>query len=237
MTLKSSIAEEVKRTPLAAVSGALSSVVALLSLALAWAQFRAGSSTSSVPASVEAQQAGELILGNILLALAYFLAATTAVALLLRALGRQHKAAAFFASIPLVSLTNFSAVLVLYLVPPRKLTTQLFASAHDLVFYGSAAIVIAFCGSAVLRSLANFDRRSNAEGKEEGGTVGSVLLLAAIILFGWGTLVFAGQARLSRTLLPEIAHPVESRASGAAPNPSIERTSPGEPGAASHVKR
>ena len=241
MTLKSSIAEEVKRTPLAAISGVLSAFVALLSLALAWVQFRTGSSTLSASASVEAQQAGELFLGNLLLVVAYFLAATTAVALLLRIFGRKHKTASFFASIPLVSLTNFSTVLVLYLAPPRKLSVQLFASAHDLIFYASAAIVIAFCGSAVLRNIAIFDHEkrepSKAEGEEEGGTVGGFLFLAAILLIGWSWLVFAGQVRLAKTLLPEIAHPVEGKSVDATPNPSIESTSPGEPGAASHIKR
>lgn len=240
MNIKSSIAEEVKQTPLASISGASSAVIATLSLALAWAQYRAGNNMAVSPTPVEIQP-HELSLGNVLLALAYFLAVTTAAALFLRALGKRHNTATFFASIPLIALTNFSAILVLYLAPPRKLDSQLFASAHDLIFYASAAIVISFCGSAVIRNILSSDPRKttlpNDEVKIEHN-IGGAIALVAVLLIGWSSLVFGGQIRLTKTLLPEITHPVESKqAKSATPSPSIERVSPDESNAASHIKR
>ena len=215
--LKSSIADELERAPVAALSGAAGAVIAALSLLLAWIQYRSPSPLSGMPAIGNGVPPTELFLGNVFLVIAYFLAVTVATALLLRSIARKHDLAAFFGSIPLVALTNFSVILVLYLAPPRPLSPALFASAHDLVFYASAALVVAFCGKAVLMDIGNTGGKKDAAaentpaGKAPDGL--GILLIALIVLALWSWLVFAGQTRLARTFLPEVAHPVEVKAS------------------------
>jgi hypothetical protein len=216
MSLRSNIAGELQRTPVAAISAAAGVVVASLSLGLAWHQYQVavpqGAPTGS--ASVNSHPP-DLALGNILLTVAYFLAATISVALFLRMLGRKHDLTALFGSVPLVALSNFSAILVLYLAPPRPLTRQLFASAQDLVFYSAAAIVIAFCGRAVLRYFAETALRPPASDTrpDRNGSDGIGLLIVMLLVLAiWSWLVFAGQTHLTRTLLPEVAHPAASQA-------------------------
>ena len=216
MSLKSSIADELKRTPVAALSGAAGAAIAALSLLLAWIQYRSPPPPSSMPATGTGAPPTDLFLGNVFLVIAYFLAVTVATALLLRSVARKHDLAAFFGSIPLLALTNFSVILVMYLAPPRPLSPALFASAHDLVFYASAALVVAFCGKAVLMDIGNTGGKKDADqentptGKPPDGL--GILLIALIVLALWSWLVFAGQTRLARTLLPEVAHPVEVKA-------------------------
>ena len=214
MSLKSSIAEEIKRTPVAAICGLAGVVIAALSLALAWSQggnAAPSSSTIAAPAS----PMGEISLRNLALIVAYFISITVASALFLRAVARKHDVTAFFASIPLLALTNFTAILVIYLAPPRPISAQLFASAHDLVFYASATIVIAFCGKEVLANLASTPpkAKTETESTERGGDGMGILFAALIVLAVWSWLVFAGQTRLTRTLLPEITHPADAKPS------------------------
>ena len=216
MSLRSNIADEIQRTPVAAISAAVGVIVASLSLGLAWVQYQGGTPQAAltISAGTSAQSPG-LAIGNVLLVVAYFLAVTITIALSLRLIGRRHDITAFFVSIPLVALANFSAILVIYLAPPRVLTRQLFASAHDLVFYAAAAIVIAFCGRAVLRDFATTVYKDSgsepAPDRKSPDGIGLILILL-LVLAVWSWLVFAGQTRLTRTLLPEITHPVEPQA-------------------------
>jgi hypothetical protein len=214
MSLKSIVIDELKQTPVAAVSGAIGAAVAAVSLIAAWLQPRATVSPSP-PASGPLAPPNDLLLANLLLSIAYFVGITVTCALILRAVGRKHDIAAFLASIPVVSLSNFSAVLVVYLAPPRPLNSQLFASAHDLILYASASIFLAICGSAILGNIANAHGRSHtapASDSKAGGDGLAALFVIAILLALWSLLVFAGQTRLTRTLLPEITHPSEPKA-------------------------
>jgi hypothetical protein len=217
MSLRNSIADELKRTPVAAMSGAASAVIAALSLLLAWVQYRSASTQSGPPTAPNGVPPTELFLGNVFLALAYFLAVTVATALLIRSIARKHDLAALVGSIPLFALTNFSVILVIYLAPPRPLSPALFASAHDLVFYASAAIIVAFCGKAVVMDIGAVGGNKGAElensstGQKSDGL--GILMIALLMLVMWSWLVFAGQTRLARTLLPEVAHPSEVKAS------------------------
>lgn len=216
MSLKSNITEELQRSPLAAISGAVGVVVAALSLVLAWVQYRVAPPSALSPAELNSPPA-DILLGNVFLVVAYFLAVTVATALLIRAVARKHDIAALFASIPLVALTNFTVILAIYLAPPRPLSPQLFASAHDLVLYASVAIYIAFCGRSILLDLATTGKKKNAEpGSEaqDGGPDGlAVLLIVLLLLAMWSWLVFAGQTRLTSTLLPEVTHLIEVKSS------------------------
>ena len=167
----------------------------------------------------------DLAVGNVFLLISYFLAVTIAVAVILRVIARNHDITALFASIPLVALTNFTVILFMYLAPPRPMTRQLFTSAHDLVFYASAAIIVAICGKAVLADLASTVISKKSEPEKRSSNDGMGLLFMALILLAlWSWLVFAGQTRLTRTLLPEITHPVEVRSSlTEVPNSAVER--------------
>lgn len=217
MSLKSSIADEVKRSPVAAMSGAAGVVIAALSLGLAWIQYRSVPPFAPPATAATSPPPTDVFLGNVFLVVAYFLAVTIAASLLLHAIARKHDITALFASIPLVALTNFSAIFVIYLAPPRPLSPQLFVSAHDLVFYASAAIVIAFCGKAVLVEIASTGGTKTAESETKSSSSGGegfgVLLIALILLAVWSWLVFAGQTRLTRTLLPEVTHPADVKPS------------------------
>lgn len=210
MSLKSNISDEFKRSPVATIGTVVAIVLGALGLVMALIQNRGNPPSPPVAAS---PAIAELLPGNVFLVVGYFLAVTLAAVLILRAVARKHDIAAFFGSIPLVALTNFSVILVVYLAPPRPLSPQLFTSAHDLVFYSSAAVVIAFFGSGVLREIAMPSSLIAAKSETQptrGGADGlGVLLIALIVLALWSWLVFAGQTRLARTLLPEIAHPVE----------------------------
>jgi hypothetical protein len=81
------------------------------------------------------------------------------------------------------------------------------------VFYASAVIVIAFCGKAILIDIASNGNRKTSESKTETAGGGSdsfgILFGALIVLAIWSWLVFAGQTRLTRTLLPEVTHHIE----------------------------
>lgn len=217
MSLMSSIADELKRSPVAALSGAAGAVIAALSLGLAWLQYQGATPAASPSVAAPTSVATELFLGNVFLVIAYFLAVTIAASLLLRAVARKHDIAAFFASVPLVALANFSTILVIYIAPPRSLSAQLFSSAHDVVFYASASIVIAFCGKAVLVDIFSEGEKKTAESDSNSSSSvanGLTLLVMALLFLAlWGGLVFAGQTRLTRTLLPEVTHYADAQPS------------------------
>ncbi|CAG2082416.1 hypothetical protein XCY_000124 [Xanthomonas euroxanthea] len=216
MALRSNIVDEIRRAPLATILATTGVIVALLSLGLAWLQYRATvpQATSTGSASF-INHLSEVGLGNILLVVAYFLAVTISISLFLRMLGRKHDITAFFVSIPLIALSNFSTILVLYLAPPRPITRQLFVSAHDLIFYSAIAIVISFCGGAVLRNFAENASKPTTSNTEQDSTASDgigLMVVVLLILSVWSWLVFSGQSRLTRTLLPEVTYPTESQA-------------------------
>ncbi|MCL1526840.1 hypothetical protein ACD582_09990 [Xanthomonas nasturtii] len=216
MSLRSNIVDEIRRAPLATILATTGVIVALLSLGLAWLQYRAAAPQAiSTGGASFINHLSEIGLANILLVVAYFLAVTISISLVLRMLGRKHDITAFFVSIPLVALSNFSTILVLYLAPPRPITRQLFVSAHDLIFYSAIAIVISFCGHAVLRNFAENASKPTASNTEQNRNApDGIGLIVVVLLFlsVWGWLVFAGQNRLTRTLLPEVTYPAESQA-------------------------
>jgi hypothetical protein len=229
MSLKENISDELKRTPVAAISGAAAVVIAALSLALAWIQ-HSGTSSSAAQVAETLRSTAEFSLGNVFLILAYFLAITVSVSLLIRSIARTHDITALFASVPLIALTNFSVILLIYIAPPRVLSQRLFASAHDLVFYASAAIVIAFCGHAVLKDLAstNSSKEDKSDPKTSSSSSDAIgfLFAAFLLLAVWSWLVFAGQTRLTRTLLPDITHLPDKTSSAVKPRSIVEQDSP-----------
>lgn len=220
MSLRSSVTEELQRSPIAALSGALGAIIAAVSLMVALLQDQPTSRNSTSLGNGIGPVPDDIVLGNMFLVIAHFLAITIAVAIFLRLLARRHDIAALFASIPLVALSNFSTILAIYLAPPRALSRELFESAHDLIFYSSAAIVIAFCGAAVLRDMASTGTKGNDGGTGQESSAGGFIVFALLLLAIWSWLVFAGQTRLTRTLLPEITHPAPAKVA-MAPNHRI----------------
>ena len=205
MSILSSIRDELKRSPVAALSGAAGAVIAALSFALAWLHSSAAPPKAPMPVAADSVPT-DIVLGNVFLAVAYFLAVTTAASLLLRAVARKHDLAAFFASIPLIALTNFSTILIVYIAPPRALSPQFFASAHDLVFYASVSVVVAICGKAALAEITSTGQSETVDSHGSTANALGSLAIASLVLLLWSGAVFAGQSRLSRTFLPEIAH-------------------------------
>ncbi|MFO1301376.1 MAG: hypothetical protein U1F17_13570 [Burkholderiaceae bacterium] len=240
MSLKDIVADELKRTPVAAISGAASVVVATVTLVIGWMQNKATTPASPTGAAPAGSLSGELFTGNVFLLIAYFLAVTTAASLLLRMIARKHDITALFISVPLIALSNFSVLLLMYLAPPRPISAQLFASAHDLVFYASAAIVIVFCGRAVLADLISTattkSTAADTESSSKGNEAVGFLLIALALLAFWSWLVFAGQKRLTQTLLPEVTHFVdtkaESKGDGSKSLDAVTPASNGSPNAA-----
>lgn len=212
MSLKSSISDEIRRSPIATITGGAGVLVAALSLLLAWIQYRSNFSPATPLSNGINSTQGEIYLGNLLLIVGYFLAITISTAFLIRALAKKHDISALVASVPLAALTNFSTLLLIYLAPPRELSPQLFSSAHDLLFYASAAAYVAFCGMPVVRDLAAPSTPpsiSDAENKKESSDALVAFFIGFILLIIWCSLVSSGQKRLTQTLLPEVTHYTE----------------------------
>lgn len=214
MSLKSNITEEIRRSPIATITGASGVFVAALSLLLAWVQYHGNfSPVEPLPNGTNFPQGG-IHLANLLLIVGYFLAITISTAFLIRALARKHDIAALVASVPLTALTNFSTLLLIYLAPPRELVQESFSSAHDLLLYASATVYVAFCGMPVLRDLAAPSTKNTTtpegENKKENTDGLAALFFCFMLLAIWCSLVSSGQKRLTQTLLPEVTHYVEA---------------------------
>lgn len=204
-SIVNSVKNELKQTPIASTASALAAIVSLLSLLYALAQTSVSITTTSSNPSL---QAG-VNPNNIFLIIAFFLSATFFCGFILKRLATKHDISALILSVPILSLINFTTVLVVYLTPPRQLSEKLFENAHDLVFYSSACIFLVFFAKPVLADLAKPGNNDNDN--DIGG--GAVLIIGIIILMIWGGFISGGQKMLSRTFLPEIAQPTEKVAS------------------------
>ena len=169
----------------------------------AWFQF----SVNPIMPNISPSSHNGVIIGNILLIVAFFLSATFFTGYLLRMLARKYSIAVLIISVPIVALVNFITIFIIYLTPPRTLSRELFTSAHDLIFYASAAIFLAFFARAVLVNLLEPEKSSKTE-KEDTEGIGT-FIFGLLILAIWGNFVFAGQKMLTKTFLPEIAQPIE----------------------------
>jgi len=200
--------EELENSPVATVCAVVSTVVAVLSLALAWWQFDANGPAGSFQPQGYKNNDQEIYLFNLFLIIAYFLSITTASALLIRKFAKNHDLSAVFVSVPIVAMTNFSTILVIYLVPPRALSAELFAYAHDLVRYSSIAIFVSVCGRALLKDLfATVVGDGDKEGElKSTDSSTAILVVPLLLLLLWSVLVHGGQLKLSKTFLPEITH-------------------------------
>jgi hypothetical protein len=216
MNLINSASAEFQRSPLTVVTGIIGVLVAALSLILAAIQYQIAPEAIGQTLGDVTTKAPEINLGNILVIVSYFLSSTIVSALIIRKIAKKHDVVALFSSVPLAALINFSVVLLTYLVPPRALSQQLFTSAHDLILYSSAAIYVSACGVAVLRDMASAkpNQKDDEDSKSNESGEGLALLVGPLILlFMWCWLVFAGQSRITQTLLPDITHYIEKEES------------------------
>lgn len=209
MSLKANMQDEFKRSPITTIAGVSGSVLAALAILTAWVQYQGNVSPAITSHNGISPVQDEIYLGNLLLIIGYFVALTISTAFLVRALARKHDIAAFATSIPIAALTNFSTLLVMYIAPPKALSQESFSSAHDLLLYASATVYIAFCGLPVLRDIATPSKKEAESNKETSDGL-AALFFCFIILAIWCSLVFSGQERLTKTLLPEVTHYVES---------------------------
>lgn len=190
----SSATNELKQTPIASTASAVAAIVSAVSLLLA-----SNSSVNAIAASSSLPLQGEINSNNVLLIIAFYFSTIFFSGFLLKILAQKHDIVALVLSVPAVSLINFMTILVVYKTPPRELSKELFVSAHDLVFYSSACIFLAFFALPVLRDLIGTSENSKSD------EAPPVLIIGIIILFVWGGFVSGGQNKLSRTFLPEIA--------------------------------
>ncbi len=217
-------AMEFKRSPILVIAAVTGVIVSSLSIMFSWMLSKNQTiyHNKLVVSEITETIQLDINLVNLLLVIAFFISSIIASAIFIRFLARKHGITAFFASIPLTATINFLTMLVLYLVPPRPLSQELFTNANDLALYASAAIFIAICGQGLLVGLATSEPKkmkngtnkstlSDKDSKESENEFDSsgLIIMDLIFLFLWNWLVFSGQSRLSQVFLPEIAHPIE----------------------------
>lgn len=210
MSLKENMLNEYERSPITTITGLVCAALAALGLLLAWSQYQGAASPAIITNNESTSIQGQIHLGNLILIICYFVALTISTAFFVRALSRKHDIAAFATSIPIAALTNFSTLLIMYLAPPKELSQESFSSAHDLLLYASATVYVAFCGLPILRDIATPSKKESDSAAPDGL---AALFFCFIILAFWCSLVFSGQERLTKTLLPEVAHYVKSNPS------------------------
>lgn len=210
MPIIKKIIEEIDRSPVATISTAIGVLIAALSLGVALTQPQTISAASPNYQAVSTSNIN-FDIRNTLIVISYFISMTVAGAAGIKALSKKYDVTAFFLSIPLAAITNFTTIIVLLACPPREVTQELFSSAHDLIIYACASIYITLCGHAVLKDFYSTGKKSKNESSSKNeqpndGDGLSSLISAIIFLVIWGWLIFSGQTRLTQTLLPEITH-------------------------------
>ncbi|MEZ5649443.1 MAG: hypothetical protein R3E87_02730 [Burkholderiaceae bacterium] len=222
-----SVVSELKRSPIASISGLVAVLIAAVSLFLANSRYMPGVGVQSATGDLASQGQEEFVLANALLAIAFYIAASLSAAFATRMVARRFEFAALFLSVPLASLVNFMFIVVLFLSPPRSLGQELFSRAHDLVFYGTSSVFLMVCGLAVLRSIASPGTENKKDGSMSYDNAMGSLVWAIIVLLVWSSAVFKGQALLTETFLPSVTHPIQNSGGAAMPNQPLQPTAEG----------
>ncbi len=202
MTIQERIADEFKRGPVTVSATVAGVLVALLALLVAWLQYAGTPVVSSVGSVAPASQ-GSLHLSNLLVAIAFFLAASLSLASLIHILERSHPFHAIVLSVPAAVLSAFLTLLVIRLAPPRTLTAELFDRANDLVFWATLFVFVAMNGRSAVKDLAQvYESKESADPssgpKEELDDGFAFFFVLLIMLAIWGSLVSAGLSKLSK---------------------------------------
>jgi len=197
------IKKELSNSPVSTLSALVSAVIAEFALYLAWLQFSSGNTAQSNVAANVVKGTLDVNVGNILIAVAFFVSLTIFCAVLTRYVGRWHGLGATFFSVALASITNFLTMVVIYLSPPRAIDNELFINANDLVLYSSLVFYLTFCGQAVLKDIFTPETEGSSEPNGQ-----SILIATILLIVVWCKCVFVGQVLLSETFLPRVAHPI-----------------------------
>lgn len=189
MSLIASGREEFHKSPITVAATVVGVLVSSLALLVAWLQFAGPQAMAPAPPNLPSAQ---LRLSNLLVVLAFYLANSLSLASATRLLARVHWFAALTVSIAAATLSAFGTMLMLTLMPPKTLSPQAFATAQDLVLWGTYIVFIALNGLPVLKDIA----RPSPGGSKEDNDGLAVLLFALILLLIWTGLVSAGLSRL-----------------------------------------
>lgn len=87
---------------------------------------------------------------NLCSLISYFFAMIFIVFFVIRLISNKNFLAAFFASLIIISLVNFSTIVMVMKIPPLSIHKIIFNSVHDLVFYASVASIVLFLGNLFL---------------------------------------------------------------------------------------
>ena len=204
MTLRDNIRAEFDRTPLTVMATVTGVVVATLALLVGWLQ-NTGQPVSPVVGPVGTSASGEIQLSNLLVVIAFFLAASFSIASLVRMIERAHRFAAMVLSVPAAVAVGFMTLLVFKLSPPRPLTDDLLQVAQDVVFWGTLFVFVAIGGASTARDFTEPKARpspdiptSGEKSQQDGlGILFGLLIMLAI----WGSLVSTGLAKLTKLFL------------------------------------
>ena len=194
MPMTESVKGEVLRSPITVVATVAGVVVSALSLLVAWLQY-AGAPAIVGNGPTQSNTSG-LHISNLLLIVASFLGTSFSCASLIRLLARHHWFAALVLSVPVAVLSCFCTLIILHLAPPKPLTREGFQGACDAVFYGTVFVFVAITGLAVLKDLAH-GGDSTSKGSDGIGAI----LIGAIVLMVWSTLVSTGTSKLVQIFL------------------------------------
>ena len=198
-SLRTSIREEFKRTPIAASAAVGGIVIATIGLLVAAPGLSTQPGVSRTPAN--SADANSFILRNFLFVLSFFLAATVASATLVRLLARTRSLGAVLLSIPTAATTSFLTLAIWRMWPPRTLTPETLPDARDLVLYATIIVYVSIAGRAVLRDVSRTTLASNSSGEteaSEGETTRAleILFSAGFFLLIWSSATGACLKRL-----------------------------------------
>lgn len=203
-----SVANEMKKSPVATFTSVVGLVIAACSLYLSYSGYEFNLPEYGLGSVSDGGNIGIISVANILLVIAFYIPSSIFVATLTRLLAKKHALLAVFLSVLLAVLLNFFAILIIYLSPPRHLSRELFSSAHEVLFYSTVIVFIAVCGAAVLRVITVTSTGDVDDERNAISNVYGTIIIVMLVLSVWASIVYKGQVLMTTTFLPDITHPV-----------------------------
>ena len=206
MSLRENATREFNQSPIVVTATLCGLIIAALALLIGWLSYSGAARVAGQVAPVATQGKVGFNLANMLILLAFFIAATGSLSSLIRFLARYHAFAAVVLSIPVASLAIFGTLVMAKLVPPRQVTPSAEAMASNAAYWGVVFIFIAINGLPAMRSFATGGLKATstqgdeAKTKDENDGLGLLTAMMLIALF-WGGLIAKGQTLLVGTFL------------------------------------
>lgn len=196
MSIRESINEEAKRTPLTLALNAVMTITAIVSLWIALRQPKplevAGASAQLVPNKSSY---------SIWLTIAVYLSVTLVGASICRSLYRANAWAALMASLVLSVLSLFLTTWAAQRLGLNTSSDESGQAFGNLIFYGTVVIYLAVAGGRPLIGLARTGYKTHeTEAENQREALGTFLMLAIAILI-WGAIVGAGQTAAIKAFL------------------------------------